>query len=663
MLRPRKAVLLAAGLGVRMRPLTDGIPKAMLPLWGRPIIDHVIDLVRSWGVREILVNVHHAPQSLIRHLRDKQKDGMIINISFEPELLGTGGALKRAEWFPGGEPFWVINTDITVDVSPRPFIDEFSRHSPIAALWLDPETGPRTVEMVGRRITNFRSSKRGSDGTYTFCGLQLVSPALLKHMPAGKSFSIVDVYERAMASGEFVHGVVVPQSYWSDLGTPERYRKAHGDILDRNRAGLPGGCLLGDEHLDMTRSLRRHQVAVSGFAAVGRNAIVGCGTQIHSSVIWDGATVAPNSVINNAIIAGGAEVSGCVEGVAIPCGQDYGQTELIGKVLQRLGWKAAKTTSVLLGARGSDRSFTHLSQSVRNAILIHYGVARPENSRYATHARFLLSEGVPVPRVMAELPDQRALVMEYVGGPSLESLAGSLTATELEDKYRAVLDSLLILHSIPLNHIRARRLTLEPAFSAGVYAWERELLAKHFLRGQRGLPEDTIRGVMHDLESVGDLLAIEAPVLVHRDFQSSNIMWRGNRPVFIDFQGMRIGPAAYDVASLLCDPYVMLPVNMQSRLLEYYVSRGGRPHVARSFWYAAVQRLAQALGAYGRLSAVPDTCGFARHIRPGLTMMSRSLDHLDGLDKLRTLVNDMLTPRVSTKTPSPGMQGRVGQRS
>ena len=647
MLRPRKAVLLAAGLGVRMRPLTDDIPKAMLSLWGRPIIDHVIDLVRSWGVREILVNAHHAPESLIRHFRDRQKDGMIINISFEPELLGTGGALKRAEWFPDGEPFWVINTDIAVDVSPRPFIDEFRKHSPVAALWLDPETGPRSVEMLGRRITNFRSSKQGSNGTYTFCGLQLVSPALLKYMPAGKSFSIVDIYERAMASGEAVNGVVVPQSYWSDLGTAERYRKAHGDILERHRTGSPGGCLLGDAQLNVTRSLRRHQVAVSGFAAVGRNAIVGCGTQIHDSVIWDGAVVAPNSLISNAIIAGGAEVSGCVEGVAIPCRQDSGQTDLVSKVLQSLGWKAGETTSILLGARGSDRSFTHLSQSARNAILIQYGIARPENARYATHARFLMSEGVPVPKIMAELPDQRATVMEYVGGLSLEALAGSLTATELEDKYRAVLDSLLILHSIPMKHIRAGRLTLEPAFSAGVYAWERELLAKHFLRGQCGLPEDTIHGVMHDLESVADLLAIEAPVLVHRDFQSSNILWRGKRPVFIDFQGMRIGPAAYDVASLLCDPYVMLPVNMQSRLLEYYVLRGGQPHVARLFWYAAVQRLAQALGAYGRLSAVPDMSGFARHIRPGLTMMSRALDHLAGLDRLRMLVSDLL-PRCWT---------------
>jgi hypothetical protein len=151
---------------------------------------------------------------------------------------------------------------------------------------------------------------------------------------------------------------------------------------------------------------------------------------------------------------------------------------------------------------------------------------------------------------------------------------------------------------------------------------------------------------MRDLESVADRLAGTPQVLVHRDLQSSNILWHEGGPVFVDFQGMRLGPAAYDLASLLCDPYVMLPVRTQSRLLEYYARRTGCPEqVVDVFWSAAIQRLAQALGAFGRLSAVPETSSFARHIRTGLVMMSRALDRLGGLDKLRTLVRELLRDR------------------
>ena len=138
-------------------------------------------------------------------------------------------------------------------------------------------------------------------------------------------------------------------------------------------------------------------------------------------------------------------------------------------------------------------------------------------------------------------------------------------------------------------------------------------------------------------------------VLVHRDLQSSNILLFRGQPVFIDFQGMRLGPAAYDLASLLCDPYVMLSARLQERLLEYYLSRSGRRGGSgESFWLAAVERLAQALGAYGRLSALPGLARFARHIPRALRMMARAMDHLAGLEHLRRLAGAPPGRPVST---------------
>jgi len=143
---------------------------------------------------------------------------------------------------------------------------------------------------------------------------------------------------------------------------------------------------------------------------------------------------------------------------------------------------------------------------------------------------------------------------------------------------------------------------------------------------------------MGDLEIVAKKLLMTTPVLLHRDMQSSNILIKNNKIFLIDFQGLRTGPAAYDVASLLCDPYVMLSPALQDSLFNYYVSNSRKgKEVAELFWYAAVERLAQVLGAFGRLSSLPGTERFACHFKPAMEMMSRALSHMNGMIVLKTL--------------------------
>lgn len=653
--------MLAAGIGTRMRPLTNTIPKAMLPLWGKPMIGHTIDLLVDWGVREILVNVHHCPDPLVKHLLEKETDrparslppggragGLKINLSFESKILGTGGALKRAARFIDDAPFWIINTDVAADVSPRPFLSELRSHNPIAVLWLHDKAGPRTVEMERGLITNFRSARPRTADTYTFCGLQLATPALLHYLPRQDVFSLVDLYENAMAAGERVHGVTVPGAYWSDVGTPERYLEAHADVFQRHKRGKAGGRMLKRTATVGRTSLRQRGITVNGFAAVSKDADVGTATGISNSVVWDGARIAPRTQLSNAIVAANASVSGDVSGIALPCTQ-LDQSDPIRRALRHMGWKMGTTTAILLGGRGSDRSFTRLIGKSKSVIFVQYGKVRPENARYTSHAGFLFEEGVPVPRIISDHPSRRTMIMEYIDGPSLESLAADSSGKTIEAIYRKALDSLLVMHHIPLSHLMARKVRLEPPFSTELYAWERKLFADHFLRGYPGLSGRNTRGIMSDLESVSDLLAKVPSVLIHRDMQSSNILWRREEPVFIDFQGMRLGPAAYDLASLLCDPYVMLPHACQSRLLEYYAGRNEPAHVKDIFWFAAVQRLAQALGAYGRLSVVPETRRFRRYIRPGLIMMNRALVHLEGLIHLRSFVSTALADKQLSK--------------
>lgn len=638
MITPRKAVLLAAGLGVRMRPLSNTVPKPLMPLWGKPAIDRIIGMLAGWGVREILVNLHHEAGAIMEHLANR-KEGPRIHFSFEPAILGTGGALVRGKWFVGAEAFWMVNTDIAADLSPSMLLKEFEARQPIAALWLHSDKGPRTVEVSNGAITSFRSSAPGAGETCTFCGLQLVSPALFDFLGEESFHSIVEAYEQAMRSGRRISGVVVPRSFWADMGTPEHYVAAHRDVLKAYRKREPGAALMAPKLLRRATQARKNGVLVKGFAAIGEGVCIRPGACIEDSAIWPGATVGSRAVLKESIVGRGTRLYCSSRGPAVRA-MDYNRTATFRGILADLGFAAERTVALPFGARGSNRLFTRLACGRRTAMLIHYNLARPENARFAGHARFLLKNGVPVPRILLDLPREQTVVAEDIGSRSLEDEARRLRGQrQLETQYRRTLDALLRMHGIPLQQLKSKRIQLEPSFSARVYRWERDLLAKYFLDRRLHLPGRSIEGVLEDLSNIAGKLVRRPKVLVHRDMQSSNVLMRRGGPVFIDFQGMRMGPAAYDLASLLCDPYVMLAPDMQQRLLVYYLDRCDRPEsVEKSFWPAAVQRLSQALGAYGRLSAMPGMGRFADHIPPALDMMSRALSYIEDLPAMERII-------------------------
>jgi aminoglycoside/choline kinase family phosphotransferase len=166
------------------------------------------------------------------------------------------------------------------------------------------------------------------------------------------------------------------------------------------------------------------------------------------------------------------------------------------------------------------------------------------------------------------------------------------------------------------------------------------LFSAHFLQGYLKLSKADIREINRELSQLPEILQSAPQVLLHRDMQSSNILLKNGRPMIIDFQGMRLGPAAYDAASLLCDPYVMLTPDQQKTLLEYYqLQTKNRKSTSSSIYTAAaIQRLTQALGAFGRLSQIQGMQHFEKNIVPACTMLSRSLKNTDTLPKLTELV-------------------------
>lgn len=623
---PRKAVVLAAGYGARLLPLTLCRPKPLCPIWGKPALTHALEGLRGWGVREALVNVHCHAGKIVEYLRLNPVPGLRIQISFEPDILGTGGVLHRARWFLDEHPFWLLNADALADTRCHPLMTAFEKHGALAALWLIPDSGPRTVETVKGLISNFKSPRAGAPGTATFSGLHLVSPRVLDYLPTTGEASIIAAYARAMQSGERVAGVIVPDSYWADIGTPESYLAAHADIVVRARKGLAGRRFLS--------SLPCPSPSKPGtFLCTGRDVTIAPTAQVANTVIWDGAVIAPRAIVSDAVIADGAVVRGTVSYIAMRA--DTLEDPVFNEALRRLGWEPATVTAIPLPPRGSARTFTRIQRGDQSAIVVKYSLERPENALYARHTLFLTRQRIPVPALRLDLPVEQLTIFDDAGSAALQELVPTLSRRRCLGLYRQVLDAVVRLHDAT-DAARRQRLPLSKPFNRDLYDWEQSFFCEHFVQRHMQLDDKDIKAIRRELARLTPLLLRAPRVLIHRDLQSSNVLVTGGKTVLIDFQGMRFGAAAYDLASLLCDPYVNLAPDLRDELLDYYAERARNGDTARAlFWVAAVERLAQALGAYGRLGANPATASFRRHIPAGVRQLLQAVTRAGTLPALR----------------------------
>lgn len=186
---------------------------------------------------------------------------------------------------------------------------------------------------------------------------------------------------------------------------------------------------------------------------------------------------------------------------------------------------------------------------------------------------------------------------------------------------------------------------MENPFTHVVWKWERDLFAEHCLGSRFGMQLPA--AVESELKSVAEKLDKEPIALVHRDFQSTNILWKNGKLSIIDFQGMRLGPAVYDLASLLYDPYVELSEKSREALAALYAVESNRPEIASILPFAAVQRLVQCLGAYGRLASVGQK-QFFRHFLPALSHLLSAADDA-GLDATGALAEDLIAKEEKFK--------------
>ena len=239
-----KAMILAAGLGTRLRPLTDDRPKALVEIAGRTLLEITLSRLRAFGVREVIINVHHRGEMIVEYLKTNANFGMGIEISREEILLDTGGGLKKAAYFfledSTEKPFIVHNVDVISTIDLGKMVQSHTESHALATLAVRDREASRyllfdqDLQLCGRR--GARDSKPELVGSpekvqdLAFSGIHVISPRFLAMMVEEGVFSIIRTYLRLAGDGEKILAFRADEYYWRDLGTSENVKQAARDL-------------------------------------------------------------------------------------------------------------------------------------------------------------------------------------------------------------------------------------------------------------------------------------------------------------------------------------------------------------------------------------------------------------------------------------------------
>ena len=231
-----KAMILAAGYGTRLRPLTERLPKPLLPIGGRPLLEWNLLLLKKHGITDALINLHHLGDQIVEAFGDGSRYGMHLVYSHEPVMLGTGGGIKQAQPYFEDCPVLVLNGDTLSDCDLTALIETHRARRALATLAIreDPaaEWGPITVN-TDWRILQIKgeppvAGSVNARAPYMFAGVHVLEPAVLETIPSGPG-SIIDVYIELLRREKPLTGFQM-KGYWSDIGTLERYTAAREDV-------------------------------------------------------------------------------------------------------------------------------------------------------------------------------------------------------------------------------------------------------------------------------------------------------------------------------------------------------------------------------------------------------------------------------------------------
>jgi len=236
-----KAMILAAGLGTRLKPLTDNTPKALILLKQKPLLEHLINRLKQAGIKEIIINVHHFAEQIITFLQTNHHFGIYIEVSFEQDLLDTGGGLKRAQWFfDDGKPFLLHNVDVISNLNLSHMLHYHQQKESLVTLAVRSRSTSRYLlfdsqnRLIGREEIDDGQKKvirpaSGKIKPLSFMGIHIISADIFDKLPSSQKFSIITAYLDLAAKREPIYAFEADTFSWLDLGHRQNLHEAEND--------------------------------------------------------------------------------------------------------------------------------------------------------------------------------------------------------------------------------------------------------------------------------------------------------------------------------------------------------------------------------------------------------------------------------------------------
>ncbi len=594
----------AAGYGTRLKPLTDFIPKPLLPLAGIPLMQRIIESVQSQlPIRQIGINTHYLPEK-VQEWVNGLKNYSEIKLFHEPEILGTGGAIVNASPLFSSGTTLLVNGDVINDIDWQKLLEFHQQNKNMVTLAVQDREHERRVgcDTQGNlKCIDQSCWTPGIDHWFGYACAAIYEPEFLKYLPDGESHVVPFWVEASQKTGRVKVFNIGKETYWLDIGNPQSYSQAVIDCLKQESRFLA-------EPLKMPIHCE-----LSGHIVVEKNCQLGENIKLENVILLPGAKIEAGSTVANSIVAGNE---------ILPINWP-GQSKNIPSVNK-------------IGNGGSDRIY----QRENGFVKLTYSAHEVNIERQIYLTDLLIQNQINVPKIFNHSPLKRELLLQDLGDATFRLWCHGKSVSELDSMVGKILSELEKFQFCGVE-------VTDKIFDYKVLRWETSYFLERFVQGVCHISGnfELLNEEFHRLAMAVDSLP---KVLMHRDFQSENIMIQQNQPWFIDFQGAHFGPGIFDVISFLRDPYLNLPKEIQEKYTLLELNKFAQKYkmsiaeVRRYFIFCGLQRHMQALGAYGFLAKIRGKSSFLEHIPNALRYLEEEVKEVAGeFPQLHKLVKEI----------------------
>ncbi|MFZ2654159.1 MAG: sugar phosphate nucleotidyltransferase [Victivallales bacterium] len=541
------AIILAAGIGTRLRPVTDFIPKPLMPVDGTPLLESIILKMKNAGVAKVAVNTHHLADRVEAFVENSQYAGY-VTLYHEKEILGTGGPLVNARnLLSEADCFVLYNGDILSDIDVGKLVDFHRASGKIATMVIINGPENRVLTTLGSKNSGTVIDILGKLGKtspsarlLTYTGIAVFSKEIFKYLPdqpvnCSMITAILDALREIPAS---VGAYLPDKMLWNDIGTVGKYFSLLSSPLKQK----------------------------------------------------------PQTPAKSPI-----RISSLVE-------------------------------------QGSNRKFYRISYPDSSRVVM---VSYPEDQdfdRFIKVGEYLFKNGLGTPQIFSHDKSQLAVLLEDLGDDTVHSVIRKKNKSEV---YRKVIDWLVEFQKRTCELGDECRHEINRSFDYPGIRWETEYFTENFLKRYLGESEEKCAELLTRFDVLAQESLKQPQVLIHRDFQSQNILIKDDKVRIVDYQGTRYGPVAYDLMSLLKDAYVDIPVALRRELQEYYYRKIQGTRIKELTFtkeqfrkyavIAGLQRNMQALGAFTFLALVKGKQRYLSYIPIGVKNLIEGIDELEAL--------------------------------